>query len=133
MFTIEQIHTTHSKVKSGADFPAYIQDLIHIGVLSYDIFVTDGHATYSGKDGFCISSGKQYAPLKIASEGNEQKLKDALKVHQQGLTDYLTFCKQAAESGVEKWTVDMNNMTCSYYDKQGLLLVIGSIPNIVQN
>jgi hypothetical protein len=27
MFTIEQIDQAHSKVKSGADFPKYIQDL----------------------------------------------------------------------------------------------------------
>ncbi len=27
MFTVEQIKTAHSKVKSGADFPAYIQDI----------------------------------------------------------------------------------------------------------
>jgi hypothetical protein len=28
MFTITQIKEAHSKVKSGADFPAYIQGLI---------------------------------------------------------------------------------------------------------
>lgn len=27
MFTITQIENAHSKVKSGADFPKYIQDL----------------------------------------------------------------------------------------------------------
>lgn len=32
MFTIEQIKEAHSKVKSGADFPNYIQDLIILGV-----------------------------------------------------------------------------------------------------
>lgn len=28
MFTLDQIKAAHNKVKSGADFPAYIQDLI---------------------------------------------------------------------------------------------------------
>lgn len=32
MFTVEQIKTAHSKVKSGADFPAYIQDIKKLGV-----------------------------------------------------------------------------------------------------
>lgn len=32
MFTIQQIKDAHSKVKSGADFPAYIQDIKKLGV-----------------------------------------------------------------------------------------------------
>jgi hypothetical protein len=32
MFTIAQIKKAHSKVKSGEDFPVYIQDLIALGV-----------------------------------------------------------------------------------------------------
>jgi hypothetical protein len=32
MFAVEQIKTAHSKVKSGADFPAYIQDIKKLGV-----------------------------------------------------------------------------------------------------
>ena len=27
MFTAEEVKTAHSKVKSGADFPAYIQEI----------------------------------------------------------------------------------------------------------
>ena len=30
MFTIAQIKEAHDKVKSGADFPKYIQDLINL-------------------------------------------------------------------------------------------------------
>ncbi len=47
MFTVEQIKTAHSKVKSGADFPAYIQDINKLGVASYETFVTDGHTSTS--------------------------------------------------------------------------------------
>ena len=32
MFTIQQIKDAHSKVKSGADFPKYMQDIIALGV-----------------------------------------------------------------------------------------------------
>jgi uncharacterized protein YbcV (DUF1398 family) len=46
MFTIEQITAAHSKVKSGADFPAYIQDIKKLGVTQYKSFVTDGHTDY---------------------------------------------------------------------------------------
>ena len=33
MFTVEQIKAAHSKVKSGADFPAYIQEIKALGLL----------------------------------------------------------------------------------------------------
>jgi len=49
-------------------------------------------------------------------------------MHQQGKTDYATFCQDAADAGVEKWTVDMREMTCTYYDKAGNNLVTETIP-----
>ncbi len=129
MFTIEQIQTIHSKVKSGADFPRYIQELIQLGIRNYTIYVDNGRTVYSGKNNFTISSEAQYPLLEVGLEGDKQKLEHILKIHQQGLTDYPTFCRQAAEAGVEKWTVDMEQMTCAYYDKQGNMLVIENIPN----
>jgi hypothetical protein len=38
MFTYEEIIANHSKVKTGADFPAYIQAIKKIGVISYETF-----------------------------------------------------------------------------------------------
>ena len=46
MFTLDQIKAAHSQVKSGADFPKYIQDIGKLGVLKYEHFVADGHTTY---------------------------------------------------------------------------------------
>mgnify|MGYP006180113757 CR=1 FL=1 len=60
MFTIEQIKTAHSKVKSGADFPSYIQDLKQLGVTSYDSYVSDGHTNYFGKNDFKIIESNHY-------------------------------------------------------------------------
>ena len=36
MFTVEQIKTAHGKVKSGADFPAYINEVKKLGVSFYE-------------------------------------------------------------------------------------------------
>ena len=36
MFTVEQIQEAHSKVKSGADFPKYIQDIKKLGVDAFE-------------------------------------------------------------------------------------------------
>ncbi|MDR6560618.1 MULTISPECIES: DUF1398 family protein [unclassified Arcicella] len=130
MFTIDQIKETHSKVKSGADFPQYVQNLIDLGLIGYDHYVCDGHSKYYGKDNFQIQSEAKYALLEISLTGNIEALKNALKIHQAGETDYLTFCRQSAEAGVEKWTLDMKKMTCVYYDKNGLEMVTEVVPSI---
>jgi|SRR3954464_1043686 len=128
MFTIEQIKAAHSKVKSGADFPAYVQDLIKLGVVSYDTFVMDGHTDYFSTENTKIASPPKYDQLTIAANSNKEQFQKDLKAHQQGKTDYPTFCKDCAKSGVNKWVVLMDKMTCSYYDKSGNELLIEKIP-----
>lgn len=128
MFTVEQIKAAHSKVKSGADFPLYIQDLVKLNVMSYETYVADGHTDYSGEDGYAISSDKKYATLTIADSPNISQFDSDLKAHQQGKTDYATFCSDCAKSGVEKWTVDLEAMTCTYYDKAGNDMLTETIP-----
>lgn len=117
MFQLDDIKKAHSKVKSGADFPGYVQDLIKLGVKKYDTYVGDGHTMYFGKDNFQLGSEPKYTTLPISDSSDGEKFQGFLKVHQQGGSDYPTFCRQAAETGVEKWTVDMDQMTCTYYDK----------------
>ena len=128
MFTIQQIHEAHSKVKSGADFPKYMQDIIALGVTSFETFVFDNHTNYYGKDNFQTSSEGFLEALTIADESNIEQFKADLKAHQQGKTDYMTFLNDCAKSGVEKWIVVMDKMTCSYYDKEGNEMVVETIP-----
>jgi uncharacterized protein YbcV (DUF1398 family) len=59
---------------------------------------------------------------------NLEQFKSDLKAHQQGKTDYPTFCRDCAKSGIEKWIVSMNQMTCTYYDKAGNDLLTEIIP-----
>jgi len=128
MFTIEQIKAAHSKVRSGADFPGYVQEMKSLGVLFYEHFVSDGHIQYQGSNNFTISAEGKWSPIEVAKTGNKESLRHSLLIHQQGQTDYLTFCKQAAAAGVEKWTVDMQHMTCIYYDKPGSKILVEEIP-----
>lgn len=128
MFTLDQIKAAHAKVKSGADFPNYVQDLIKIGVTFYETYVSDGHTDYSGKDGYNISSKPKYSQLIIAEHSDVEQFRLDLKAHQQGKTDYATFCNDCAKSGVEMWTVRMDKMTCTYYDKAGNELLEEVIP-----
>lgn len=128
MFTIDQILSAHSKVKSGADFPAYIRDLKKLGVTSYTAFVRDGHTEYCGTDDFKAVSHPKYETLEISQNVNADVFKSDLKTHQQGQSDYLTFCGQAAKSGVEKWTCDLEEMTCVYFDGDGNEVLAEQIP-----
>jgi uncharacterized protein YbcV (DUF1398 family) len=129
MFTIQQIHEAHSKVKSGADFPKYMQDIIALGVTSFETFVSDNHTNYYGINGFKITSEGFSETLTIVEESNVKQFKLDLKAHQEGKTDYMTFLNDCAKSGVEKWIVVMDKMTCSYYDKVGNEMVVERIPS----
>lgn len=128
MFTLDQIKAAHSLVKSGADFPNYIQDLIKLGVTYYETFVSDGHTVFKGKDNFQISSPSKYDVLIVADKSNGEQFKSDLKTHQQGKTNYPTFCNDSAKSGIEKWAVDMSKMTCTYFDKAGKMILEEKIP-----
>jgi len=130
MFTLDQIIAAHAKVKSGADFPAYIQEMRLLGVQSYEHFAADGHIQYYGAHGFTMAADAKWPALEIAETGSAEKLKHALFIHQQGQTDYPTFCSQSAEAGVEKWTVDMIKMTCTYYDKASNEILVEAIPTV---
>jgi uncharacterized protein YbcV (DUF1398 family) len=128
MFTIEQIKGAHSRVKSGADFPAYIQEIKKLGVVSYETFVADGHTDYYGPGNYKTSSAGRNDILKVAKTSNADMFMADLKAHQQGKTDYPTFCEDCAKSGVEKWKVSIDKMTCTYYDLAGHEILIEHIP-----
>jgi len=128
MFTVDQLKAAHSKVKSGADFPSYIQEIKALGVTHYDAYVTDGHIDYFGDHESVAKVPAKYDPIVIAEQSTNEAFKAALVAHQQGHTDFLTFIKMCGTFGVEKWSISMNNMTCTYYDKAGTELLVEEIP-----
>ncbi|OJX92480.1 MAG: phage envelope protein [Paludibacter sp. 47-17] len=119
MFTVDQIEKAHEKVKSGADFPHYIQEIKQMGVTAFETWVTDSHTEYFGNDAYRTSSSPQYKQLTIAGTCNREQFARYLKSHQHGETDYLSFCHHCAETGIERWFVCLEKMTCTYYDKAG--------------
>ncbi len=130
MFTIQQIKEAHSKVKSGADFPQYMQDIITLGVISFETYVIDNQTNYYGNNNYKIVSEGFTETLTIAKKSNIEQFKSDLKAHQQGKTNYMTFLNDCAKSGVEKWIVMMDEMTCSYYDNVGNEMVVETIPSV---
>ncbi len=74
MFTVEQIRTAHSKVKSGADFPSYIKEIKALGVTHYEAYVTDGHIDYYGANDYLAKVPARYEPLTIANTSKGENL-----------------------------------------------------------
>lgn len=127
MFTIEQIKQAHDKVKTGADFPNYIQDLINLGVKGYNTYVHNGDTSYYGANDYHVNSDEKYNEIKIAPIANKERFIEFLVMHQDGQTDYLTFCQQAAQCGIAKWRVDIIEMTCTYMDATSTSILIEKI------
>jgi uncharacterized protein YbcV (DUF1398 family) len=128
MFTVEQIKSAHEKVKSGADFPRYIQEIKVLGVTAFETWVKDSHTDYFGANDFRTSSTAMYEDKLISNSSKKGKFQHYLKIHQQGETDYFTFCSHCAETGIEKWFVCLDKMTCTYYDKAGNEILVEQIP-----
>lgn len=128
MFTAEQIKEAHSKVKSGADFPKYIQEIKGLGVTAFETWVIDSHTEYFGKNHYQTKSEPMYENLLIADNSDKEKFNHYLQIHQQGETDYFTFCRDCAETGIEKWFVCLDAMTCTYYNKAGKEILVEQIP-----
>jgi uncharacterized protein YbcV (DUF1398 family) len=127
-FTVEQLKAAHSKVKSGADFPAYIKEIKAMGVTHYETFVNDGHINYYGANNYTAKVPAKYETITIADNANKEVFKAELLAHQQGKTDFLTFIKMCAETGIEKWEICMDKMTCTYFDKTGNEILVEKIP-----
>lgn len=123
MFTLQQLKAAHGKVKSGADFPRYVQEIKELGLLTYEFTVQDGSIVYYGAGQYQVKAGAIYEPLSINPGASAEALQYAITIHQQGQTDFLTFCRQAAEAGVNKWVVDTQELVCSYKDQAGNLVV----------
>lgn len=128
MFTIEQIQSAHSLVKSGADFPNYIQSIKQLGVTRYETYVADGHINYQGENNYNIFIPAKYEPMIVSAIPQVEVFKSELIAHQQGKTDYLTFIQMCADTGIEKWAIDMNQMTCTYFDKDNNEVLVEKIP-----
>lgn len=129
MFTLQQIKDAHSKVKSGTDFPKFIQDLIQLGVTHYKTHVSDGHTLYEGANNYKTQSDPRYATLTISDNSNPEQFIKGLKEHQQGKSNYMQFCELSAEHGVNHWIVDTTKMTCTYYDTAGQIVLEEKIPS----
>lgn len=129
MFTLQQMKAAHAKVKSGADFPAYVQEIKKLGLSRYEFRVKDGQTFFHGSGNFQIVSDPIYREKTIEQRSSVRHLRQIIAETQQGKSDFQAFCNGAATAGVEKWVVDTEKMLCTYYDLSGNKMVEEPIPD----
>jgi uncharacterized protein YbcV (DUF1398 family) len=128
MFTLELIKVAYDKVKTGADFPNYIQELIDMGIEGYDTYTADSRVVYFGANNYDASTDRKHTDFPVASTVNKERFIEYLVMHQGGQTDYITFCEQAAQCGIAKWRIDIIGMTCTYFSADGEAIIIEKLP-----
>jgi uncharacterized protein YbcV (DUF1398 family) len=120
MFTIDQIQESHSRQRNGADFPAFVQSLIKMGVTGYNLFLQDRHAEYFGKKGkAALLEDAKYPEYTIAPKWDSERFMNILTNYRQGKLNYSSFYEQLTRAGVEKLSLDMKTLTCTYYGIDG--------------
>lgn len=92
-------------------------------------FVSDGHTEYFDAENESIRDDPKQ-DLMISESTDKEKFIERLKLHQNGGTDYPTFCKNCAENGIDNWIVNLPAMTCIYYDKAGNEILVEKIPEV---
>ena len=128
MFTVEQIKAAHSKVKTGADFPRYVQEIKAMGLVRYEYIVSDGRTIYYGDNNYSTQAPPIYPEKRINPISSASIIEHNIREHQQGKSDFLTFCQQAADAGVHHWEVNALTMLCSYYDSNKQKMIAEPIP-----
>ncbi|HHC5944100.1 TPA: DUF1398 domain-containing protein [Staphylococcus aureus] len=126
-FTFSEIQQAHQQF-TGVDFPKLFKAFKDMGMTYNIVNIQDGTATYvhQSEDDIVTSSVKSNHP--VAPSSNQSILQDVLTRHQQGQTDFETFCNEMAEAGIYKWHIDIQAGTCTYIDLKEQAIISELIP-----
>jgi uncharacterized protein YbcV (DUF1398 family) len=127
MFTIEQIDDLHARLGSARTFPEYVRALKALGVELCDSCLCDGHSEYFGQGGHKAVSPPVHEVLPVAATSQRETFLQHLGRHERRETSYLEMSRGLAQSGIEKWTVDMGRMTMTFYDMAGGEMLVEEI------
>ncbi|HAR4501080.1 TPA: DUF1398 domain-containing protein [Staphylococcus aureus] len=125
--TLSAIQQAHQQF-TGVDFPKLFKAFKDMGMTYNIVNIQDGTATYvhQSEDDIVTSSIKSNHP--VAPRSNQSIVQDVLTRHQQGQTDFETFCDEMAEAGIYKWHIDIQAGTCTYIDLKEQAIISELIP-----
>lgn len=123
MPTLEQIEKIHDELGNARSLSSYLQALRGIGVVSYESFIHDGHSEYLCDDGQTLASESTHEELAISEAVDTGRFLEVLDQSAEEEIGYLDMSKGLAESGVDRWKFDTQEMTMAYLDKAGETLL----------
>ncbi|HEI7964567.1 TPA: DUF1398 family protein [Staphylococcus aureus] len=126
-FKLSAIQQAHQQF-TGVDFPKLFKAFKDMRMTYNIVNIQDGTATYvhQSEDDIVTSSVKSNHP--VAPSSNQSIVQDVLTRHQQGQTDFETFCDEMAQAGIYKWHIDIQAGTCTYIDLQEQAIISELIP-----
>ncbi|HCU8765568.1 TPA: DUF1398 family protein [Staphylococcus aureus] len=126
-FKLSAIQQAHQQF-TGVDFPKLFKAFKDMGMTYNIVNIQDGTVTYvhQSEDDIVTSSVKSNHP--VAPSSNQSIVQDVLTRHQQGQTDFETFCDEMAQAGIYKWHIDIQAGTCTYIDLQEQAIISELIP-----
>ncbi|HDB5872182.1 TPA: DUF1398 family protein [Staphylococcus aureus] len=126
-FKLSAIQQAHQQF-TGVDFPKLFKAFKDMGMTYNIVNIQDGTATYvhQSEDDIVTSSVKSNHP--VAPSSNQSIVQDVLTRHQQGQTDFETFCDEMAQAGIYKWHIDIQAGTCTHIDLQEQAIISELIP-----
>ena len=127
MFTIEQINDIHTRLGGANTFREYVLALKGLGVERYDSYLADGHSEYFGQGEHRVTSPPTHEVFSVSETSQPEALLEHLHRHERRETTYIEMSGGLAQSGIEKWTVDMVKMTMTFCDKTGKAMLVERI------
>jgi uncharacterized protein YbcV (DUF1398 family) len=128
LFTIEQIEKVHEQYGHHENISLLVSEMKKIGVTHFDYYVSDGSGVYFGPNNHRVKREPRYPSLPINQVQSKDNLRRAIFNHSQGQSDHIVFSLRAADSGVKKWTMHIQNSIITYFDKDDLVIVSEPIP-----
>lgn len=128
-FYLESIKQAQ-KLYTDGDFPKLIREYKTMGMVTNTYNIETGIVSYTNKYQKVIKDAGIKVDIEIPGSSNYEEVIIGLKRNQKGESDFISFCKEVGKAGIYKWVVDLENMTCNYYDKQEKMIISERIPQI---
>ena len=113
-------------------FPQTFMALKNADVISYDVSWIDGFTSSISTADTQISEPEltNFIHPKIGDKFLADEAKLALKIHQQGKSNYIEWIKQMAKAGVAHYSVIMANNHVIYYNIDKTQSIIEEVPQV---
>ena len=128
-FSLSSIKEAHEQY-TGPDFPKLIKAFKSMGMVTNVFNIETGIVTYIDGSGKTLENTGIKVGFEICETGNLEDARSALQRNQSGESDFYTFCIEIARAGVYKWVSDLEEMTCTYYDKTEHAIIKEIIPSV---